>query len=51
MTRLLGGLLLIISAALAGCGGASSSNPPELWIASNGDELHVKLVPIEPNPF
>ncbi len=36
--------------AVTGCGG-HASNPPELWLAPNGDELHVQLTPIEPNPF
>lgn len=36
--------------ALGGCGGGSK-NPSQLWIAPNGDELHVRLQPIMPNPF
>lgn len=42
--------LLVAVVALAGCG-PSVANPPQLWLAPNGDELHVKLQPIEPNPF
>jgi len=35
---------------LAGCG-SSSGNPTQLWLAPMGDELHVQLSPIDPNPF
>jgi hypothetical protein len=42
--------LIVAALALAGCGHAVG-NPPELFLAPNGDELHVKLQPIEPNPF
>jgi hypothetical protein len=44
-------LAAVAVAALAGCGGGHVANPAQLWIAPNGDELHVKLQPIEPNPF
>jgi hypothetical protein len=58
MTRL-GAALLMMAAVggtvgLGGCGnggGGAGLNPPQLWLASNGDELHVKLHPIMPNPF
>lgn len=43
--------LVAVAAALAGCPGSGGANPPQLWLAPNGDELHVQLVPIEPNPF
>ena len=36
--------------ALAGCPGGDS-NPELLWLATDGDELHVKLVDAEPLPF
>ncbi len=44
---------LSLGAALGGCGNPSASNPPELWLAPQGDgnELHVQLAPIQPNPF
>ncbi|HXU73838.1 MAG TPA: hypothetical protein VN947_31175 [Polyangia bacterium] len=32
-------------------GGGNGGNPPVLWLAENGDELHVKLAPVMPNPF
>lgn len=41
---------LALAAALGGCGDGSA-NPAQLWLAPNGDELHVQLVPIMPNPF
>ena len=42
--------LLIASALLlGGCGPAASGD--KLWLAPNGDELHLKLTPIEPNPY
>ena len=44
--------ILMMGAALAGCGGGGgNANPPQLWLNYNGDELHVKLQPIMPNPF
>ena len=42
---------LLALAALAGCPSDSSSNPEVLWLATNGDELHVRLVDSEPTPF
>ena len=42
--------LAAVALALVACPNAPG-NPPVLWLASNGDELHVQLVPIEPNPF
>lgn len=50
MNRALAVAALVVAALAAGCGG-SPHNPAQLWIAPNGDELHVKLQPIEPNPF
>ena len=41
---------LVALAALAGCP-SDPSNPPVLWLATNGDELHVRLVDSEPQPF
>jgi hypothetical protein len=45
------GLIGVVT--LGGCPGdpGDSSNPPVLWLATNGDELHVKLVDTEPPPF
>jgi hypothetical protein len=42
---------ICIAIALSACGGGGTPNPPELWLAQNGDELHVKLQAIEPHPF
>ena len=39
---------LVAAALAAACGG---SHGQQLWLALNGDELHVKLQPIEPNPY
>jgi hypothetical protein len=38
---------------VAGCSGPStpSGTPSKLWVATNGDETHLKLSPIEPNPY
>jgi hypothetical protein len=41
---------LVALAALAGCP-SDSSNPEVLWLATDGDELHVRLVESEPTPF
>ncbi|HEY2746630.1 MAG TPA: hypothetical protein VGL86_18500 [Polyangia bacterium] len=52
MNRLFASLLMMGAVALSGCGGDSGGvNPPQLWLNYNGDELHVKLQPIMPNPF
>jgi hypothetical protein len=37
-------------AVLAGCP-SDATNPEVLWLATNGDELHVRLVDSEPPPF
>jgi hypothetical protein len=53
LARLRAALVLAAPAAcvlaLTAC--PPSTNPPRLWLAPNRDELHVQLVPIEPNPF
>jgi hypothetical protein len=38
---------------VAGCGGPTSTTgtPSKLWVATNGDEQHLKLSPVEPNPY
>jgi hypothetical protein len=41
---------LVGLAALAGCP-ADPTNPPVLWLSTDGDELHVRLVETEPPPF
>jgi hypothetical protein len=41
---------LVALAALAGCP-SDPSNPEVLWLATDGDELHVRLVDSEPPPF
>jgi hypothetical protein len=45
----------LAASTLGSCGGNGGSgnggNPPVLWLAENGDELHVKLAPVMPNPF
>jgi hypothetical protein len=42
--------LLVVAAALS-CGPSGPRNPPKLFIALNGSESMIKLVPVEPNPF
>lgn len=45
---LLTGVLLV-----AGCSGpqSPSGTPTKLWVATNGDEQHLKLSTVEPNPY
>ncbi len=44
--------LLLMAGALVSCGGNNGApNPPELWLALDGDELHARLVDHEPPPF
>jgi hypothetical protein len=51
--------LLPLVVLLAACPGnpdtpdmaASGQNPPQVWLALNGSELKVHLVPQEPPPF
>jgi hypothetical protein len=51
MTKLLPALALC-AVAVAGCGGPSDpAGPPTLWLALNGDEMHVKLQLPKPNPY
>jgi hypothetical protein len=47
MSRLVVAALLL----LAGCGPSGPRNPPKLFIALNGSESMLKLVPVEPDPF
>lgn len=43
---------LLMLLALPACPSSSSDgNPPVLWLALDGDELHVKLVESEPRPY
>ncbi|MGZ3407881.1 MAG: hypothetical protein ACXVDD_09385 [Polyangia bacterium] len=42
-------LLMMAGALAAGCGpGSGSLNPPQLWLALDGDELHAKLSSTQP---
>ena len=44
--------LIAALAGLAGCPESSSDvNPPRFWLALNGSERMVRLVPVEPDPF
>ena len=46
-------LLLTGALLVAGCGGPQSSSGAlaKLWVATNGDEQHLKLSTVEPNPY
>jgi hypothetical protein len=45
-------MMSTVVALIAGCGGDDGTpNPPQLWLALNGDELHGKLIDHEPPPF
>ena len=49
MRRLLTTLSLLALAALGGsCGPGPDLNPPQLWLALDGDELHAKLASSQP---
>jgi hypothetical protein len=43
-------LLMMAAAGLSGCPNGAA-NPPQLWIALDGDELHAKLVDVQPPHF
>lgn len=44
--------LSLFAVALAACPGPQQgNNPPQFWIAPDGSELKLKLVPVEPPPF
>jgi hypothetical protein len=46
--------LTVAALALAGCPGDDappSPNPSRLWLALDGSELQVRLVPVQPPPF
>ena len=43
-------LLMIAAGGLSGCP-SGTPNPPQLWIATDGDELHAKLVDVQPQHF
>ncbi|MBE7448433.1 MAG: hypothetical protein HS111_05975 [Kofleriaceae bacterium] len=38
-------------AACPGDDGPDHPNPPRLWLALDGSEVEVRLVPVEPPPF
>jgi hypothetical protein len=40
----------LLALLCAGCP-SGDSNPPTLWLSTDGDELHVKLIDHEPPPF
>lgn len=42
---------LVLVALFAGGCAAAAGNPPRLYLAPDGDEIHVRLQPIEPNPY
>ena len=42
------GSLPVLGAAGCGPGTDFGLNPPVLWLALNGDELHAKLQPVQP---
>jgi hypothetical protein len=42
---------MVLPAVALSCAGSAVPNPPQLWLNMDGDELHVKLQPIEPHPF
>jgi hypothetical protein len=44
-------LLMMAAAGLAGCPGSGVDNPPQLWLALDGDELHAKLASAQPPHF
>lgn len=44
-------LMVAAAAGLAGCPGDGNSNPPQLWLALDGDELHAKLAAAQPPHF
>ena len=49
MRRSAAALVLLAMAALAGsCGPGTDLNPPQLWLALDGDELHAKLAAAQP---
>lgn len=52
MRKTLASLIMMAAALVAGCGGDNgTANPPQLWLALDGDELHGKLVDHEPPPY
>lgn len=42
---------LLLLLALPACPGSSDTNPEVLWLALDGDELHVKLIESQPRKF
>ncbi len=44
--------LMLAAALVTSCGGGNGTpNPPQLWLALDGDELHGRLVDHEPPPY
>jgi hypothetical protein len=44
-------LMMGTAVALPACPGDGNSNPPQLWLALDGDELHAKLADAQPPHF
>jgi hypothetical protein len=44
-------LVLAVAAFAAACPGSEPDNPPRLWLALDGSQTMVRLVPYEPEPF
>jgi hypothetical protein len=42
---------VLLALAASGCPSSGGPNPAMLWLATDMDELHVKLVESEPPPF
>ncbi len=54
MTRTLASSTLLVLATLSGaCSDDApvSPNPARLWLALDGSELQVRLIPVEPPPY
>jgi hypothetical protein len=51
MTKL--SALVLVTATLAGCSDdvQPSRNPDKVWLALDGSEVQVRLIPVEPPPF
>ena len=43
--------LVALASLAVGCGPETGQNPPAFWLALDGSELRVRLIPVEPPPF